>query len=732
MKRVKSALSMICVLVLFVTMALSPMQVVRAEEMEEKYQPVDVVLVIDTSGSMKKSDEQRLVMKAIRMFANMMPAEDSRVAIVGFNEEAVSYTTANGKPAFLELKDMKNVKKLRSILNDIKYDGYTGVGNGLKEAVKLIQDNKRDDAQNAILVFSDGVDEMRSQVKYQECQDNLTDALLWASQNNCPIYPLGFDYLVKGGSSLGTEGLAKLDNIAAKSKGFSRVVKNIDDIEDNFVQILADICNLKYVPIGEVPGDGGHHEIPIDVTAGIVEMNIRIACNTAEALKSGTIQLKAPDGTEVDLKDSDDVRYDVEAYSASIKVMKPTNGEWTLILDGIKGDEIKIGLLNHFNIDLKGYAKVPEGNPKNTAYVGDEVQLVCEIESENKQSDMDAVYKELTSVVATVTPRTNPDKSSEVELSYDGTALSGTVKIKETSIYDVHVVVDSPYFKKSVSFEIGSGNKALELTGKKLENQEVKVKKSITVKDIYKCVSDAEGDKITATNVSVEKAKVASAAIKDDKIVIDGLKWGSSIVTVEFTDEQGNTQTVDFSVKVKDPVKVALLSMIPVLLVLIAIAVILMLLQGTRRVSGTFDIGPVVMMLEGNKITIGKVMSFPGHVLFNRNKTMKGFMKKYAVKTKTQSFISQDQYDALDQLFVRAGSDSLANELNGIVFKGTFFGKKGFTMVIPAGLQVALNDQPMGTAMKYKVNRSQSIRLTVRKKNGIQAVINIDYEMRTK
>lgn len=57
-------------------------------ENEKIYKPLDLVVVIDSSGSMNTSDTSRTALDAVRMLVNMMPAKDSRVGIVGFNTEA--------------------------------------------------------------------------------------------------------------------------------------------------------------------------------------------------------------------------------------------------------------------------------------------------------------------------------------------------------------------------------------------------------------------------------------------------------------------------------------------------------------------------------------------------------------------------------------------------------------------------------------------------------------------
>ena len=695
----------------------------------ENYEPVDVVLVIDISGSMKTSDADRNVLKAARMFVNMMPAQDSRIAVVGFNDSAVTYTTKDGEAAYYELDDLQNIGNVHDILDTVEYTRDTGIGFGLSEAVSLMSSNDRDGCQKAIVLFSDGVDDLKSQVDYQDSQDKLAEAVVWAGQNNCPIYSVGFNYQMEDGTgSLGEAGVEKLQYISEHTGAFLKEVNTLDEIEENFMQILAEICRLKYHEVDEIPGDGEYHEVPVDVTTGVIEMNIRIACDTADALRSGTIQLKDPSGNEFLLEKNEKCFYDLEERSASLKIVKPATGEWTLVLDGIEGENIKIGLLNHYSISLNAYPVVPEGNDENTVYVGDTVGIVCEITDENGQNADEAMYQELNFASALVDSRADEEEDIVVPLEYKDGVLKGSYTATGKAICDVTVTVDSEYFAKTAAFVVENGNRPFEVTGT-LENQEIKVKKSGSIDDIYNIVSDAEGDEITASIVHIENEKVASARVENDNIVLEGLKWGSAIVTVEYQDAQGNKETLDFSVKVKDPVKVFLLSMIPVILAIAVLIVVFLSLQKTRTIRGNFRIGPVVMGKDGKNAIIGTPISMDAKILFRGNKNMKGVMRKYATKIKTQPFVTADQADMLTGMFINAGNQNqMAKVLEKLTFKGTFFGKKGFILIIPAGYPVELNSHLLDKATKYKVERTQELVLKVQTRDGASMRVTLNYE----
>lgn len=701
--------------------------VCASESADSAYRPVDVVLVIDTSGSMIRSDPERLVLQAGRTFANMMPSIDSRLGVVGFSDKSVTYTTRNGKPAFYDMSDISSVADIHDVFSNIKYDGDTGIGFGLSKAVELFQSDSRKDVSRAILVFSDGVDDL-PQVQYQEAQEQLADAVAWASKNQCPIYSVGFNYRNDDGKdSLGGEGMDKLNYISKNTNASVSEVNDIKDIEQTFSDILATICGVQS-DTQKVPGDGKRHEIPIEVSPGVVEMNIRIACNTEKALSTGKIELKDVDGKNIELKNKDGVRYDLEKRSANIKVTKPAVGTWTLVLDGIKGDDITIGLLNHYQISLKLQCELPKGNPADTAYSGDKVTIVAKLVDSDGKDVPKEYYDDIVSAEAEVCSRAAGSKPEKVKLTFKDGALKGEFTADGKAAYEIKAVVATPNYTKNALKVITNGNKPLELTGEEIPNQVVNVKKSIIVPDIYSYVSDAEGDEIRAEVADLSDPNTAAVQINDGSLDIKGLKWGSTVVKIVYTDVQNNTVEQSFSVKVKDPLKILLLSMIPVLIGVVVLVVVLLGLQQTRRIPGVFSIGPVSVKGTERSVSIGRPTRVQARIACKGTKSrLFSVIRTYVNMTQNQPYVTQEQAQTLLNTFSMS-RDEVFNVLNSIELKGTILGKKGFVMRIPKGLSVKLNNCQKGEAIKMNVFGRNQIVFLIYKTDGTEVKISITYE----
>ena len=135
----------------------------------EKVTPVDIVLVLDQSGSMdynfagdkKGSGERQNAMKsAVSNFIDSVSAKysaqaDHRIALVEFRSDAKilkNWTDA----------DAKGAKSLKGIVNGLNAEGATNVGAGMQKAEQLMgrdynYSGSNSERQKVVIVFTDGV-----------------------------------------------------------------------------------------------------------------------------------------------------------------------------------------------------------------------------------------------------------------------------------------------------------------------------------------------------------------------------------------------------------------------------------------------------------------------------------------------------------------------------------------------------------------------------------------------
>lgn len=606
-------------------------------ENEKVYKPLDLVVVVDSSGSMNTSDKSRTALDAVRMLVNMMPAKDSRVGIVSFNTDASVLTkNPSGQSALISLEDFTGVETIRTDVATIVYSGGTGIGNAVKAATDLLNANSNEEHTKAIILFTDGLNDFGyDRVALSNCEDNEVDAIKWAKKNDCYIYCVGYDYVTSSGiSSMGAggEGLKKLQNISDSTGGVCKAIQSISDIEQLLIEFLADVCDLNYKTIATIPGDGGFHECVIPVSPSVIEANIRIAGGGTNAIKDGKIRLYDPSGKEVKLANSGNVRFDTDATAASIKVIMPKAGDWRLTVEGISGDDIHVGLLEHFKMNLTSQLIFPDGNPDGVAYTNDAIGIKTWLTYEDSALENDEIYEAVTSATAVCVSRANPDDKKVIQLTREGRSFTGSFIIPEDCYYDITIRLDWDTVYREDTLTVMSSNTPVKLV-KDIDDVKVNKGKTITLDNIYQYVHDEENDPIEVKLKSVSTTGVADIQFIGDKVDITGTKgwWAKTLVTLEFRDAQGNTVETSFKVSVGDPWAVALVVAILVLIISLVLGILYLLYKKTFRVRGKMR----VALLE--KRTDGKTAEI---VFEDRNRRFKD-----PTKTVNNDFLSEDSLD---------------------------------------------------------------------------------------
>ena len=203
--------------------AMFPTKNVAAEE--QPLPPIDVIILVDVSGSMRFTDPKRIVLSSVADFIDKLPPDVSRVGIIGFSGRIqhripFMYTDAERK------------SWLRDELAQFVYVGYTDIGLAFMYAIDMIEDVA--ELNNPLIIFtSDGYIEISRLNPARTPQMSYADieAALDTLDGMVPIYTIGMH---------NPDGIdvALLDMIATRSGGLSKFTYNAEELPDIFASIF--------------------------------------------------------------------------------------------------------------------------------------------------------------------------------------------------------------------------------------------------------------------------------------------------------------------------------------------------------------------------------------------------------------------------------------------------------------------------------------------------------------
>jgi hypothetical protein len=533
--------------------------VIGSSSAAENRAKLDVVFVLDASGSMRESDPDRITADAVKMMVSMMPAGDCRVGVVSFNiEPKVRTKDSEGNNALISLGTPEDTEYIKNRLDQIEYMDDTGIGNALLKASEMLDALSGSDSRKAIILFTDGMDDLEDSSAMQDCLENEQKAVEWAKENNCPIYCIGLDYKGAGGvSSLGEngEGIQKLMGIAEPTGGFANATSDIRKIEELFIDILANIFSIYYNEAEFVSGDG-NREAVIKINPNVNEANIRISGKNARGLEMEQIGLCDPDGNPVSFENGAGIRFDSDKMSSNIKIALPKAGEWKLVLNGEGGADLRIGHLEHYYLDIQSSVEF-SGQDPNVLHPNEEAVITACLTSDGEPVTDSEVNDAVITAVAHVADVSDPGKAFDVELVRRDASFVGSFTPEIAGEYNVEVTLGTNSFYRTESISVKcEGLPAAETLSivRGFPDIELDAGGQASIENILSHIENGQGDiKVTAAlQDGLDAAKIAYDPASD-VLTVEGLAGGETAAKITFSDPSGNTESVVFRIKVLEP-----------------------------------------------------------------------------------------------------------------------------------------------------------------------------------
>ncbi|MCL2386353.1 MAG: VWA domain-containing protein [Defluviitaleaceae bacterium] len=298
---------------------------------------IDAILVIDTSGSMRTSDPERITLEAASLFMDMMETRNSRLGIVEFsgNLHTVRPLTPIGE---ISVRD-----EIRQEISNFVYHGWTDIGLALRTAAEMINEDPIATNSPIIILFTDGRIDLGTQLDGRTTELSYEDAW-WAVDNvgNVPIYTIGLNYD-------GALNIDFLQEIANRTNASYFIAEEADALPQVFNEIFASHIRSSLTEVTTIVAEGDTYaEVVIPIPSPFVsEANIIMLSSRPIA----SVRLFDPSGREVP--------FDGELYTLTyanrysmIKVLSPMVGDWLLSVRGLPEDRITVNLIYNYNVSV--------------------------------------------------------------------------------------------------------------------------------------------------------------------------------------------------------------------------------------------------------------------------------------------------------------------------------------------------------------------------------------------
>lgn len=691
-------------LMLVLTIVVTPLCNIKAAENKE----LDIVMVLDQSGSMETNDPNGMMKEAANMLVEMMPARLSRVGIISFNSQQTQVV------GLTEVSEEKNVKTIIEKVNSIEYTGGTDIGNAVADAISMF--NKNDGHVHAILVLSDGQNDFGiDKNAEQKSDERLYDALVNAKNQNYQIYCLGF-----GEEMSDTNGTAyqKLAGIATDAEKIS-TESDPSNIHNFFVGMLADLT-------GGVPNQITNGEIKVE--PNVKEANIYLS--SKQDFSGVAIQLQDPNGNTIDLASNDSLKLYRSNYAAVIKMFNPEPGTYKIKVSQTDV-EIFVGYLPAYEYVLSSSIVDENGNEITQIANQAHAKIRTVICQDGKKITDRKVYDGVVAK-AVVTAR-DTGESKTVNLTYQEEGfLQGEISFDHVAVYTVDINVAADSFSLNDPLEIQSNKRGISLTGeieKKELNKTLKESVDLLVDndELTAIVNDPDNVGMDIVQVNSSDADKVCANITDEGVMLTGLKWGTVKIDVTYKDTLGNTVETAFSVKVEDYFLTAFFVALPIFIVIIVILIAYLVMKQSQMIKGEFEINRVTITKGESDISVVNVKkNYRSKTFISRKKTLGSGMVRYS-KDVFSTDNSLPQHEELYRMFADSQSDMKRN-LDQVKFVGTYMGLRGCILKIKKGAPVSMsNNKSYGKAVRLIWQNKASFKVYSRDSAGTEICIEGTY-----
>ena len=457
---------------------------------------MDVVLVIDGSGSMQGADPNKITVEAFKEFVDMCD-ETCRLGYVVYSHEI------KGSSPLVELKKEADIKKLKNDVSKLSYDsnGDTDIALGLTKALELQSSTTGSNSgrKKLIVLLSDGNTHLvggKRTVKDSDAE--MVNTLRSLHDKGIPVFSIGLNVDK-------TLNVNEMKRISDSTGGEMYETNTADSLTGIFARIFAKYTDSGIVPVA-LDNDG---VVKIEVKDSSIYATY-VTIYSKKTIKEMNPKLFSPSGLEVAFN-SDKVRLATSDGYTLIKLFYPDKGTWKLKLDKVKPADCQIQQMDIYTtkvnqevssveytgepVSVKGYLTGVNGILTDEDFLKT-INFSTEYETDGKVQTIDLKPIENGGFVGEFTPITSGEYKIRTKAKSDNGSFS-----KTSEEYVLTIKAESDYiYSDKVSLVQELSAKEVEVFGDL--TLEVRLLDEITGKTIA-----AQSDMAVQTVVTDEEGK---------------------------------------------------------------------------------------------------------------------------------------------------------------------------------------------------------------------------------
>lgn len=386
---------------------------------------LNVILLLDTSGSMNMTDPTRLRDEGVRLFLQFLK-EGDKISIVKFSDT----TKVLMKQAYFNKDGLGTLLKGLSLIENTGL--YTDLYNAINKALELIKESdnsteaKNEKYKNVIILFSDGKMEPNENIiSKEDALKNLQEKVMpELNANDIKLYTLSF-------SDEADKDFLK--GLADSTGALSWYTPSADTIHESFSKLFLAVQKPQILPISE-------KGLRIDgqVDEATFYLNVR---------DDKDIVIISPSGKKIiKVRHDDNIKWFSGSKFEIITVSKPEPGLWNFVGSISKDDfatvltRLKLATFWPYSVD-----------------VNEDTLLQARVFDGKKPLMLPEISK-LATVAYKITPTDrvsaptgggvlNDDGTGADKVALDG-IFSANVKIETPGEYELWIVIKTPTFER--------------------------------------------------------------------------------------------------------------------------------------------------------------------------------------------------------------------------------------------------------------------------------------------